>query len=379
MTAAGGGRLAFVSTKVARRAWSARESRLVALAHSAHCYGFVFVPLVCPDLAAEGAHDAPAGARPAVPLGRYARPHEGGGSRAHYGKIQKSGVFPPERADGCFPEEDGDHIHRRPRCAIRRYLYLFPHFQSLLLMRADGRSLTAPSAPSLPAQAFGRGSACTQRSTDVEWHGRLLRDDGAAAKTAGDAVELGHGSNVAGLETTATFDEAADQFIIHTPRVEATKWWIGGAAQSATHSCVFARLIVRGVDYGVKSFIVQLRDRRDFSLLPGINIGDIGKKMGRDGIDNGCEKTAHDQPLVSRSVARRDSERAAASTADVRGAHSWASIDGGRLGEHGEESRHNCHQIRGRAKAGRKRSDRNKTAGLPYSPVQADAAPRAGI
>lgn len=30
-------------------------------------------------------------------------------------------------------------------------------------------------------------------------------------------TELGHGSNVAGLETTATFDEASDEFIIHTP------------------------------------------------------------------------------------------------------------------------------------------------------------------
>lgn len=36
-------------------------------------------------------------------------------------------------------------------------------------------------------------------------------------------TELGHGSNVPGLETTATFDEAADQFIIHTPTLTATK------------------------------------------------------------------------------------------------------------------------------------------------------------
>jgi acyl-CoA oxidase len=49
-------------------------------------------------------------------------------------------------------------------------------------------------------------------------------------------TELGHGSNVACLETTATFDEASDEFIIHTPTLTATKWWIGGAAQSATHS-----------------------------------------------------------------------------------------------------------------------------------------------
>ncbi|KAF9158738.1 fatty-acyl coenzyme A oxidase [Actinomortierella ambigua] len=100
-------------------------------------------------------------------------------------------------------------------------------------------------------------------------------------------TELGHGSNVAGLETTATFDEASDQFIIHTPSVTATKWWIGGAAHSATHCVCFAQLIVRGKRYGVKSFVVQLRDPKTYTLMPGVNIGDIGKKMGRDGIDNG--------------------------------------------------------------------------------------------
>jgi acyl-CoA oxidase len=100
-------------------------------------------------------------------------------------------------------------------------------------------------------------------------------------------TELGHGSNVPGLETTATFDEASDEFIIHTPTVTATKWWIGGAAHSATHSSVFAQLIVKGKNYGTKCFIVPLRDPKTYNTLPGINIGDIGKKMGRDGIDNG--------------------------------------------------------------------------------------------
>ena len=49
-------------------------------------------------------------------------------------------------------------------------------------------------------------------------------------------TELGHGSNVAGLETTATYDEVTEEFIIHTPTITATKWWIGGAAQTATHA-----------------------------------------------------------------------------------------------------------------------------------------------
>lgn len=100
-------------------------------------------------------------------------------------------------------------------------------------------------------------------------------------------TELGHGSNVAGLETTATFDEESDEFIIHTPNLAATKWWIGGAAHTATHTVCFARLIIKGKDYGVKSFVVPLRNTDDWSLKPGVAIGDIGKKMGRDGIDNG--------------------------------------------------------------------------------------------
>ncbi|EGV61818.1 fatty-acyl coenzyme A oxidase [Yamadazyma tenuis] len=99
-------------------------------------------------------------------------------------------------------------------------------------------------------------------------------------------TELAHGSNVAGLETTATYDEDNDQFIINTPHVGATKWWIGGAAHSATHSSVYARLIVKGKDYGVKTFVVPLRDS-NHELMPGVTVGDIGSKMGREGIDNG--------------------------------------------------------------------------------------------
>lgn len=99
-------------------------------------------------------------------------------------------------------------------------------------------------------------------------------------------TELAHGSNVAGLETTATFDIENDEFVINTPHIGATKWWIGGAAHSATHCAVYARLIVKGVDYGVKTFIVPLRDV-NHNLNPGISVGDIGAKMGRHGIDNG--------------------------------------------------------------------------------------------
>ncbi|KAI8909610.1 acyl-CoA dehydrogenase/oxidase C-terminal [Gorgonomyces haynaldii] len=106
-------------------------------------------------------------------------------------------------------------------------------------------------------------------------------------------TELGHGSNVAGLETTATYDEASEEFIIHTPTVTATKWWIGGAAQTCTHAAVYANLIVKGKSYGPKTFIVQLRDPKTFQLMPGVVCGDIGAKMGRHGIDNGWIQFTH--------------------------------------------------------------------------------------
>jgi acyl-CoA oxidase len=99
-------------------------------------------------------------------------------------------------------------------------------------------------------------------------------------------TELGHGSNVANLQTTATYNPEKQTFTLNTPELAATKWWIGGAAHSSNHAVVYARLISKGKDYGVKTFVAQLRDS-NFDLLPGVTIGDIGSKMGRDAIDNG--------------------------------------------------------------------------------------------
>jgi acyl-CoA oxidase len=36
-------------------------------------------------------------------------------------------------------------------------------------------------------------------------------------------TELGHGSNVQGLETTATFDPNTDEFVIHSPTLTSSK------------------------------------------------------------------------------------------------------------------------------------------------------------
>ena len=64
-------------------------------------------------------------------------------------------------------------------------------------------------------------------------------------------TELGHGSNVAGLETTATFDKATDEFIINTPTISASKFWPGDLGLLTTHAVVYAQLIIDGKRYGV--------------------------------------------------------------------------------------------------------------------------------
>lgn len=55
-------------------------------------------------------------------------------------------------------------------------------------------------------------------------------------------TEIGHGSNVAGLETTATLDTKTDEFVIDMPTNTATKWWPGEMGRFANFACVFASL-----------------------------------------------------------------------------------------------------------------------------------------
>jgi alkylation response protein AidB-like acyl-CoA dehydrogenase len=53
-------------------------------------------------------------------------------------------------------------------------------------------------------------------------------------------TEIGHGSDVSSLMTTATLDTNTDEFIIHTPNMMATKWWPGDIGCFCTHAVVFA-------------------------------------------------------------------------------------------------------------------------------------------
>ncbi|KAI0027723.1 peroxisomal oxidase [Vararia minispora EC-137] len=112
----------------------------------------------------------------------------------------------------------------------------------------------------------------------------LLRKYGALTRMRGIIgcylqTELGHGSNVARLETTATYIPASREFEIHSPTFTSRKWWIGSLGSVATHGVVQAKLILPdGQDVGPHLFFIQLRSLEDHTVMPGISIGDIGPK-----------------------------------------------------------------------------------------------------
>jgi acyl-CoA oxidase len=98
-------------------------------------------------------------------------------------------------------------------------------------------------------------------------------------------TETGHGSDVASIGTTATYDPKTDEFVIDTPFRAAWKDYLGNAALHGQAAVVFAQLIVGGVNHGVHALYVPIRDGKDF--LPGIGGDDDGLKGGLNGIDNG--------------------------------------------------------------------------------------------
>lgn len=99
-------------------------------------------------------------------------------------------------------------------------------------------------------------------------------------------TELGHGSNVRELETTAHYDPETEEFVIDTPHDGARKEWIGNAADHGRLATVFAQLHTDGEEHGVHAFLVPIR-RANGSPMPRVRIADCGEKMGLNGVDNG--------------------------------------------------------------------------------------------
>ncbi|HZK04248.1 MAG TPA: acyl-CoA dehydrogenase [Actinomycetaceae bacterium] len=159
--------------------------------------------------------------------------------------------------------------------------------------------------PSLQIKAgvqFGLFAAAIHQLGSREHHDMWLRDaidlttPGSFAMT-----EIGHGSNVAGVLTTAEFDPDTEEFVIHTPVRAAWKEYIGNAAADGQAAVVFAQLITRGVNHGVHALYVPIRVHDDVGNLvpaPGVTIEDDGLKGGLRGVDNG--RLAFDHVRVPR-------------------------------------------------------------------------------
>jgi acyl-CoA oxidase len=99
-------------------------------------------------------------------------------------------------------------------------------------------------------------------------------------------TEHGHGSDVQNLHTTATYDPATREFVVHSPDSGATKEYIGNAARDGRMAVVFAQLVTGGESRGVHAFLVPIRDA-DGAPAPGVTIEDCGRKAGLNGVDNG--------------------------------------------------------------------------------------------
>eukprot|EP00741_Cyanophora_paradoxa_P016561 tig00020927_g15991.t1 len=110
-------------------------------------------------------------------------------------------------------------------------------------------------------------------------------------------TELGHGTNVKGLETEARYDADTGEFVMRTPKETAQKYWIGNVAKHGRIGCVWAQLYTPDVEArrqgrtvwihrGVHPFLVPLRDESGKNL-PGVRTADVGHKVGMNGIDNG--------------------------------------------------------------------------------------------
>lgn len=133
---------------------------------------------------------------------------------------------------------------------------------------------------------FGLFGGSIQKLGTKKHHDLYLRHAGLAELLGCFAMtETGHGSNVRGIKTTATYDKDSDTIVIHTPGENDNKEYIGNALDSKMAS-VFAQLIVNGKNEGVHAVLVPVRNE-NHKVLSGITIEDNGYKLGLNGVDNG--------------------------------------------------------------------------------------------
>ena len=133
---------------------------------------------------------------------------------------------------------------------------------------------------------FGLFGGSVQQLGTYRHHKKYLDDIGKGRLFGCFAMtETGHGSNVRGLETTITYDTGTEEFVVHSPKEQSGKEYIGNALHGEL-ATVFGQLIVGGESHGIHAILVPLRDGSG-NTLPGIRVEDCGTKLGLNGVDNG--------------------------------------------------------------------------------------------
>ncbi|CAL4111558.1 unnamed protein product, partial [Meganyctiphanes norvegica] len=161
---------------------------------------------------------------------------------------------------------------------IKGMMYFYDRGLSTAIHK-DGNPMSIHFAMFLPA-IMGQGNPEQQKEwLDLATAGSII---GTYAQT-----ELGHGTYLRGLETTATYDPVTEEFVINSPTITATKWWPGGLGKTSSYTVVVALLYTEGRCHGPHLFMVQVRDTNTHQSLPGVTLGDIGPRFGFKSNDNG--------------------------------------------------------------------------------------------
>ena len=92
------------------------------------------------------------------------------------------------------------------------------------------------------------------------------------------------------METTVTYEDDKDEFVVNSPTALSQKYWISNGYNHANYSVVFGQTIVKGKNEGVNAFLVPIRESVAGNALPGVSIRDMGIKFGVNGVDNAVLK-----------------------------------------------------------------------------------------
>ncbi|XP_073819825.1 acyl-coenzyme A oxidase 1 [Musca autumnalis] len=100
-------------------------------------------------------------------------------------------------------------------------------------------------------------------------------------------TELGHGTYLKGLETRADYDVEKQEFVLNSPTLTSYKWWPGGLGHTVNMVVLMAQLYIKGRSYGFQPFLVRIRNAETHEPEAGVDVGDIGPRIGCNGVNNG--------------------------------------------------------------------------------------------